>query len=60
MRINQYNKKGNRDGYWEGYYNYFKRGYLMYKGKYNNGNLVGYWEWYRSDGTPEEKNFYAR
>jgi hypothetical protein len=42
-KINQYNEKGQRHGYWEIYY---FDGSLWYKGNYNNGIEIGYWEIY--------------
>ena len=35
-QINQFNSRGNREGYWEGY---FKNGQLCWKGHYVNGVL---------------------
>lgn len=40
--IRNYNKKGERHGYNERYYN----GKMIFRGKYINDNLMGYSEWY--------------
>jgi len=41
--ITQYNDKGQPHGLWE---SYFSTGKLYYKCTYNNGELVGYEEYY--------------
>ena len=43
---NQFNKNGDRHGYWEKYYN----DKLYYKGNYINGTSIGYWENYHLNG----------
>jgi hypothetical protein len=45
------NKKGQRHGYWEVYF----AGTLMFKCFYQNGERVGYEEWY--DGKLKEKRY---
>ena len=56
-QINQFNSRGNREGYWEGY---FKNGQLCWKGHYVNGNREGYWEGYYANGQLLYKVHYVR
>ena len=44
-----------REGYWEEYYGDHK---LLYKGYYNNGNIVGYWEYYNIATDKLTKEYY--
>jgi len=53
--IRQYNAKGERHGYWEGY---FYNGKLWFKCVYNNGIRIGYCEDYYYIGKLTEKIFY--
>ena len=45
--MNQYNEKGEPDGYWE---RYFINEKLSTKGTYINGKRHGYWEYYFRNG----------
>ena len=51
---NQRNKEGNRHGYWE----YYENGNLFFKGHYDNGIMIGYWEVYHGNGNPWYKGQY--
>ena len=44
--MNEYNDKGERHGYWEGYNS---NGKLWYKTNYVNGKINGIFEWYYTD-----------
>ena len=57
--INQhnYNANGERHGIWEVYYD---NGQLGFKCIYENGNLIGLWEWYDKGGLNKNIKFYAR
>jgi antitoxin component YwqK of YwqJK toxin-antitoxin module len=55
-KINQYNEKGQRHGYWEHYYT---NGNLMYTGHFDNGDKIGLWGWYYVDGELREQIFYS-
>ena len=46
--INQYDKDGQRNGYWEIYYD---KNHLMQKGNYINGVMEGDWTYFHSDGS---------
>ncbi len=41
MKMNQLNKEGKLDGYWD---YYFSNGILSYKGNFKNGKPHDYWE----------------
>ena len=53
--ITQYNQKGLQHGYWEVYHT---NGSVMCKCFFNNGNQVGYEEWYRYDNGKLNKKKY--
>ena len=53
MLKNQYNKEGNREGYWEIYWD----DKIWFKGNYKNGKPLGYWECYNIDGTIRFKDY---
>jgi len=53
--INQYDYKGNKQGYWEEYYS---NGQLKSKGPYINGKEDGYWEEYYDNGELYSKGNY--
>jgi antitoxin component YwqK of YwqJK toxin-antitoxin module len=55
MKINQYNEKGNRHGYWE---IYWPNGTVCFKGSYNNGIKIGYCEIYWENGELRQQIFY--
>lgn len=55
MKINQYNKECQKDGYWEVCY---RNGILWCKGNYNNDRQQGYWEYYHFDGNLSHKGNY--
>lgn len=50
--IKPLNGDGQRDGYWE---TYFDNGNIFYKGNYINGLATGYWETYNEDGSILDK-----
>ncbi len=52
--MNKLNDRFERHGYWE--HIWFNNG-LLCKGNYFNGQEIGYWEWYNSDGNLIEKKF---
>ena len=53
---NRYNLNGDKNGYWEEYYD---NGNLWYKGSYVNGSPDGYWEFYWYDGNLSSKGSYV-
>jgi antitoxin component YwqK of YwqJK toxin-antitoxin module len=55
-RINQYNIDGNKEGYWE---IYWENGNLDYRGNYVAGKEDGIWESYFSNGEFYSKGFYV-
>jgi antitoxin component YwqK of YwqJK toxin-antitoxin module len=55
IRINQYDYKGIKQGYWE---KYFDNGNLYSKGSYINGKRDGIWEKYYYNGQLESKGSY--
>ena len=57
MEKNQFNKEGNVEGYLE---EYWSNCILAYKGNYINGERVGYWEFYYSDGNLMFKEFFVK
>jgi len=54
--MNERDDKGNRHRYWE--IRYPSSGDLMYKGHFDNGMRVGYWERYWSNGNLWSKGNY--
>jgi antitoxin component YwqK of YwqJK toxin-antitoxin module len=38
---------------------YHKAGTLWAKGQLLNGNMVGYWEWYRKDGSRMRSGYFV-
>lgn len=52
---NQCNAKGEKEGYWEEYYD---NGKLAHKGSYKDGIYDGYCELYYFDGKPMSKGSY--
>jgi hypothetical protein len=52
--MNNRNKKGQREGYWE----YHCNDNLWYKGNYINGEYYGYWEIYNDNIKLAIKSFY--
>jgi len=54
--INQYNDKGEKEGYWEE--SYYSNGNLSAKGHYKNGVRSGYWEQYYTNGNLWYKGSY--
>jgi antitoxin component YwqK of YwqJK toxin-antitoxin module len=55
IRINQYDYKGNKQGYWE---EYFPNNQLNYKGSFKNGERDGIWEKYFDNGQIGFKGSY--
>lgn len=53
IRINQYDSEGNKQGYWEKYYN---DGNLSSRGVYVNNRREGYWEEYGPKGQFLSRN----
>ena len=56
-KINQIDANNLRIGCWEKYY---PDGQLAYKGVYENGRIIGYWEFISPDRKIIKKCFYAR
>jgi antitoxin component YwqK of YwqJK toxin-antitoxin module len=54
-KINQYNEKGQKHGYWE---LYWSNGNPCFKGNYDNGQPDGYWEVYHQNGNLNYKGNY--
>jgi len=57
MKKNQHNKEGYQDGYWEKYF----IDQSSFKGYYESGEPVFYWEWvsnYETRGADILKQFY--
>lgn len=68
--MNQLNTKGEKDGYWEEYwetnFGSWRENYhpisskdIKGRGNYINGDKVGYWEWYHSNGNLMSKINYT-
>ena len=55
-QINQFNSQGNREGYWEEYYD---NGQLSSKGHYVNGRREGFWEDYYDNGQLAHKGHFV-
>jgi hypothetical protein len=55
--MNEWNANEQRHGYWE--VRYRSSGDLIYKGRFDNGVRIGYWEWcYYDDTKLTVKQFY--
>jgi hypothetical protein len=59
MRKNQLGEQGYQDGYWEHQYHYTSTP-SSFKGHYQNGEPISYWEWVEHYETGGEilKQFY--
>jgi hypothetical protein len=57
MEKNQYNKEGNREGYWEGKY---MDGRRAYRGYFRNHFRIGLWEFLNEENLIATKIFYYK
>jgi hypothetical protein len=56
--MNEFNENGKRHGFWEHYWYPKTKFSLIFRGHYDNGEMINFWETFNGLGELIEKEFY--